>query len=53
MDKPIAIECAKCHALNFVPLSASSKEYVCVSCGAPLIAPEPAANNRPPAQDGD
>jgi ribosomal protein S27E len=52
-DRCIAIECPKCHSLNFVALSASSKEFVCVSCGAPLDFIPSKTNNQPPPKKSE
>lgn len=51
-DRTLKIECQKCHALNFVALTASSREFVCVSCGAPLDLTEKRAYSDPPPAKG-
>jgi hypothetical protein len=50
-DQSIALECSKCHAVNFVAITASSKEFVCVSCGEPLDITSARADDRRRAKE--
>jgi hypothetical protein len=47
-DWTIAIECTTCHAVNFMPIAASTGQFVCVSCGADLRTAKPKADDQPP-----
>jgi hypothetical protein len=52
-DATTTVECPKCHAINFMPLAASTGQFVCLSCGADLRAGKPRTDDKPPPERAD